>query len=79
MTLDNMTLTFEQKYDIIGNRDTSYEGMFITAVKTTNIFCKPSCSARKPKKENVVFYDTPAQALENGYRPCKICHPMEQI
>jgi hypothetical protein len=49
-------LTFQEKYDAIGKQDTQYEGVFITAVKTTEIFCRPSCRARKPKAENVLFY-----------------------
>jgi AraC family transcriptional regulator, regulatory protein of adaptative response / methylated-DNA-[protein]-cysteine methyltransferase len=79
-TQDNrraLSLSFEQMYQAIGNQDSIYEGAFITAVKTTGIFCRPSCRARKPKSENVDFYATPQQALQHGYRPCKICKPME--
>ncbi len=72
-------LTFLEKYNAIGQKDFSYEGIFITAVKTTGIFCRPSCRARKPRHENVVFYDTVQEALQNGYRPCKICNPMEKL
>lgn len=71
------SLSFDDKYDIILNRDVSYENIFITAVKTTGIFCRTSCSARKPKKENVVFYESINEAIQNGYRPCKVCKPME--
>lgn len=73
------TLTFEQKYQAIGTQTRDFEGRFITAVKTTGIFCRPSCRARKPKAENVEFYDTVEQALQYGYRPCKVCKPMEQL
>ncbi|KAA3617558.1 MAG: methylated-DNA--[protein]-cysteine S-methyltransferase [Calditrichaeota bacterium] len=72
----NVSLSFQEKYDAIGNKESLYEGLFITAVKTTGIFCRPSCRAKKPKAENVVFYDTSQQAIQNGYRPCKICKPM---
>lgn len=71
-------LSFEQMYDAIGCQDSSYEGVFITAVKTTGIFCRPACRARKPKAENVIFYATAQEALQNGFRPCKICKPMEK-
>ncbi len=71
-------LTFQEKYDIVSSKNTQYEGIFITAVKTTGIFCRPSCRARRPKPENVIFYNTVQQALQNGFRPCKICKPMEQ-
>lgn len=72
-----MDLTFDQKYKAIVDRDSSYEGIFIVAVKTTKIFCRPVCTARKPKPENVTFFDTPKEALLHGYRPCKVCHPLE--
>jgi AraC family transcriptional regulator of adaptative response/methylated-DNA-[protein]-cysteine methyltransferase len=58
-------------------RDTSYDGIFFTAVKTTGIFCRPSCPARKPARENIAFYRTAAEALELGFRPCKKCRPLE--
>lgn len=69
-------LSFQEKYQVILNKDTGYEGIFFTAVKTTGIFCRPSCPARKPKIENVVFYDSIHEAILNGYRPCKICKPI---
>ena len=56
-------LTFQEKYNAIGRKDSFYEGVFVTAVKTTGIFCRPACRARKPKPENVVFYDTTQEAL----------------
>ena len=57
--------------------DSSYNGVFFLAVKTTGIFCRPSCSARKPDPANVVFYATAHEAIIAGFRPCKRCHPME--
>ena len=72
-----MTLSFEEKYQAIVEKNTLYEGLFITAVKTTGIFCRPVCTARKPKKENVEFYSSPREAIDHGYRPCKVCRPME--
>ncbi len=47
------------------------------SVKTTSIFCLPTCRARTPKKENVTFYSTLKSALEDGFRPCKLCKPTE--
>lgn len=61
----------------VETRDTSYDGMFYLAVRTTGIFCRPSCPARKPLRENIEFYATPREALIAGYRPCKRCHPLE--
>ncbi len=71
-------LTFKDKYDILLRKDARYEGIFIAAVKTTGIFCKPGCSARKPKPENVVFYDSAEEAMGKGFRPCLKCRPMEK-
>jgi len=72
-------LTFQDKYDVIGRQSKLYEGVFITAVKSTGIFCRPSCRARKPKPENVLFFDTAREAMQHGFRPCKICKPMEKM
>jgi len=72
---DNNALSDDEKYDFIGNKDTRYDGLFFTAVKTTGIFCLPSCRAKKPNRENVIFYNTKEEAIENGYRACKVCKP----
>lgn len=64
-------------YQAIVEKDASFEGTFITAVKTTGIFCRPSCTARKPLLENVEFLKTTQEALQKGYRPCKVCSPLE--
>ena len=64
-------------YEASVNKDASFEGLFFMAVKTTGIFCRPTCTARKPKKENVEFFNTTKDAIKHGYRPCKICSPMQ--
>jgi AraC family transcriptional regulator, regulatory protein of adaptative response / methylated-DNA-[protein]-cysteine methyltransferase len=56
-------------------RDRSMDGQFVGAVRTTRIYCKPSCPARRPLRENVTFYWTPAEARMAGYRACKRCLP----
>ena len=66
-------------YDALLRKDSSYEGIFFAAVKTTKIFCRPRCTARKPKRENVEFYRSAREALLNGYHPCKICKPLEPL
>lgn len=58
-------------------RDASYDGVFFVAVRTTSIFCRPTCPARKPLPKNVVYFPTPQAALAAGYRPCKRCHPLD--
>lgn len=57
--------------------DASYNGVFYLGVRTTSIFCRPTCPARKPLPKNVEFFPTPREALFAGYRPCKRCHPLE--
>jgi AraC family transcriptional regulator of adaptative response/methylated-DNA-[protein]-cysteine methyltransferase len=72
-------LTNEIMYNAILKKDITFEGTFITAVKTTGIFCRPTCTARKPKAENVEFFKTTSEAIRKGYRPCKVCNPLEKI
>lgn len=52
-----------------------YDGHFFYAIKTTGVFCRPSCKSKRPKPENVSFYATASEAVEAGYRPCKRCRP----
>src|SRR5213596_4131456 len=67
----------ETMYRALMKRDTSFEGIFYIGVRTTGIFCRPTCSAKKPARENVDFFATSSDALENGYRPCLRCHPLD--
>ena len=64
-------------YHALVNRDSSFEGIFFVGVRTTGIFCRPTCSAKKPGRQNVDFFATPNEALENGYRPCLRCRPLD--
>jgi AraC family transcriptional regulator of adaptative response/methylated-DNA-[protein]-cysteine methyltransferase len=57
--------------------DASYDGIFFVAVRTTGIFCRPSCPARKPLPRNQEYYATAKEALFAGYRPCKRCRPLD--
>src|SRR5438034_11144851 len=56
-------------------KDATYDGVFVVAVRTTGIFCRPSCPAR-PLPQNRVFLPTAGDALRAGYRPCKRCRPL---
>ena len=67
----------ETMYRALVNRDPSFEGIFFVGVRTTGIFCRPTCTAKKPARENVDFFPTPSEALHSGYRPCLRCHPMD--
>src|ERR687895_764114 len=58
-------------------RDASYDGLFYVCVRTTGIFCRPSCPARKPLPRNVEYFRTVKEAMFAGFRPCKRCRPLE--
>ena len=64
-------------YRALVNRDSSFEGIFFVGVRTTGIFCRPTCTAKKPARQNVDFFATPSEALHGGYRPCLRCNPMD--
>ena len=72
---DAMALARERMIDRMLASDSAYDGRFLTGVLTTGIYCLPSCRARKPKPENVRFFDNPEAALQAGLRPCKRCRP----
>src|SRR5215468_10303168 len=59
------------------HKDTSYDGIFFLGVRTTGIFCRPSCPARKPLPANVSYFATAREALVAGYRACKRCRPLD--
>ena len=67
----------ETYYNSLLNREQRFVGIFFVGVKTTAVFCIATCRARKPKLKNVEFYTSFKEALDNGYRPCKICKPTQ--
>ncbi|MEF3308804.1 bifunctional transcriptional activator/DNA repair enzyme AdaA [Paenibacillus sp. GYB004] len=64
-----------EQWQAVVNNDTTYDGQFFYAVKTTGIFCRPSCKSRPPKQDHIGLFHTPEQAIAAGYRPCKRCKP----
>jgi AraC family transcriptional regulator, regulatory protein of adaptative response / methylated-DNA-[protein]-cysteine methyltransferase len=58
-------------------RDARADGTFVLAVRSTHIYCRPSCPARRPLRRNVVFFHTGAEAEKQGFRPCRRCRPNE--
>ncbi|MBA3385985.1 MAG: bifunctional transcriptional activator/DNA repair protein Ada [Chthoniobacterales bacterium] len=64
-------------YRALRERDSTFEGIFVAGIRTTGIFCRPTCSAKKPAPQNVEFFATPSDALLGGYRPCLRCQPMD--
>ncbi len=66
---------FDQCYRAVESKDARFDGWFFTAVRTTGIYCRPSCPARTPYPRNVEFFPTAAAAQRAGYRACKRCRP----
>jgi hypothetical protein len=69
-----MFITDDERWDALQRRDRTADGSFVFSVRTTGVYCRPSCSGR-PKRENVQFHDTVAEAAAAGFRPCKRCRP----
>jgi AraC family transcriptional regulator of adaptative response / DNA-3-methyladenine glycosylase II len=70
-----MELDFERCYRAVDSRDQRFDGWFFTAVTSTGIYCRPSCPAMTPKRENVRFFPSAAAAQRGGFRACKRCRP----
>ncbi|MCM3785418.1 AraC family transcriptional regulator [Neobacillus mesonae] len=69
---------FEKVYATILDRSDRYDGIYYVAIRTTGIYCRPSCRSRTPKPENVTVYHSIKEAERNGYRACKRCEPHRQ-
>ena len=67
--------TDERRWQAVLARDAGADGQFVFAVRTTGIFCRPSCKARHALRQNVHFYPDAEAALKAGFRPCKRCQP----
>jgi AraC family transcriptional regulator, regulatory protein of adaptative response / methylated-DNA-[protein]-cysteine methyltransferase len=65
----------EERWQAVKRRDSALDGKFVFAVRTTGIYCRPSCASRPAKRENVSFFPTSAEAEKAGYRACKRCRP----
>jgi AraC family transcriptional regulator of adaptative response/methylated-DNA-[protein]-cysteine methyltransferase len=70
-------VSLPSRWQAVRSRDRRADGHFFLAVRTTGIFCKPSCAARQAKPKNVLFFDTSEEARAAGFRPCKRCRPEE--
>lgn len=69
----------EARWQAVLTRDASQDGAFVYGVQSTGIYCRPTCPSRRPRRENVQFFDTPAKAESAGFRPCKRCHPQGTV
>lgn len=78
MQLQTTSGSANQKWSTVLARDARADARFVYAVKSTGVFCRPSCPSRKPRRENVEFFDSPAQAQQAGYRACRRCTPLER-
>lgn len=76
MEISNQIAVTDEKWEALICNDASYNGQFFYAVKTTGIFCKPSCKSRVPKRENVLVFQTAELAQAARFRPCKRCKPI---
>jgi len=68
-------LDHDRCWQALCERDAAFDGRFVFAVRSTGIFCRPSCPARRPARERVVFYADAAKAETDGFRPCRRCSP----
>src|SRR4030081_1936420 len=76
-TSGKSSLPDETCWQAVERRDRAADGSFVYAVRTTGVYCRPSCAARLPRRENVTFHATTADAERAGFRPCKRCRPNE--
>ena len=67
--------TESTRWNAIVERDRAAAGSFVYAVRSTGIYCRPGCASRRPRRDRVAFFDTPADAERAGYRPCRRCRP----
>ena len=69
----------EARWRAVLDRDTACDGAFVYAVRSTGVFCRPSCPSRRPKRANVAFFDLPEGAAASGFRPCRRCRKLDQV
>ncbi len=74
--LNPQQIDTDKLWESVVTRDRYADGRFVFGVKTTGIFCRPTCPARRPNPENVEYFPDSDSALEAGYRACKRCHPL---
>jgi AraC family transcriptional regulator of adaptative response / methylphosphotriester-DNA alkyltransferase methyltransferase len=75
----SVRISEKEKWDAVINCDKSYDGLFFYGVKTTGIFCRPSCKSKTPIRDNVLFFGNASSAIEAGFRSCKRCCPERAV
>jgi AraC family transcriptional regulator, regulatory protein of adaptative response / methylated-DNA-[protein]-cysteine methyltransferase len=73
--MNTIDLNDERRWQAVLARDGRWDGLFVYAVRSTGIFCRPSCPSRRPKRARVTFFDGAEAAVQAGYRPCQRCRP----
>ena len=66
---------FARRWKSVASRNAQADGTFVYAVRTTGVYCRPSCPSRMPSRKNVEFFDAPVEAERAGYRACRRCRP----
>jgi len=79
LPLNHSHIDEDPRWRVVLARDRSADGQFVYAVSSTGIYCRPSCSSRRPLRRRVAFFDTPADAEHAGYRACRRCRPDQAI
>lgn len=69
----------DERWQATTQRDATYDGAFVYAVRSTGIYCRPSCPSRRPRRDQVLFYDDCANAERAGFRACRRCHPRKAL
>lgn len=75
--LYNDQITDDQRWQAVLTRDTNFEGSLVYGVSSTQIYCRPSCPSRRPRRDRVSFFSSTDAAEQAGFRPCKRCHPRD--
>lgn len=69
----------QQRWELVLARDRGADGRFVYAVRSTGVYCRPSCPSRRPRRDRVTFFDAPADARRAGFRACLRCHPDARV
>ncbi len=76
---EKIVIDDETAWQAVRNREAAFDGTFVYGVHSTGVYCRPGCPSRRPRRDQVVFYDSGAEARAAGYRPCQRCHPDEAL
>jgi AraC family transcriptional regulator of adaptative response/methylated-DNA-[protein]-cysteine methyltransferase len=71
------TLDVDACWQAVLAKDGGQDGAFVYAVRSTGVFCRPCCPSRRPRRKNVIFFDSPSAAEQAGFRPCRRCRPLD--